>query len=195
MRTGLDVVEILAVSGSLRAESSNSRLLRIAAELAPVGTSFRFFQALDELPHFNPDIDRVEDTPPPGVAAWRDAIRRADALLISCPEYAHGVPGSFKNALDWLVSSAELMEKPVLILNASPGGGEFAQSSLAETLRMLGAEILGADSGLEPFLPPGFLKEPTDRETLSRIRRSIAGLCEAVFARRAQRDSRATTAT
>jgi NAD(P)H-dependent FMN reductase len=152
---------LLAVSGSLRAKSSNSRLLTLIAEIAMPNIEVTTFAGIGELPHFNPDIDREEHVPPPAVAAWRAAIQGADGLVISCPEYAHGVPGSFKNALDWLVSSADLLEKPVLLLNASPSGGEFAQPSLAETLTMLGARVL-PESRLSPFLPAGSLSGTAD---------------------------------
>ena len=108
------------VSGSLRSASGNSTLVRALAAVAPGGVTIESFDALGELPHFNPDLDGDGATPPPAVARWREAIRAADGLVISCPEYAHGVPGAFKNALDWLVGSGELMAKPIALLNASP---------------------------------------------------------------------------
>src|SRR5512134_528071 len=117
-------MKILALSGSLRAGSSNARLLRAAAAVAPPGMAFTFYEALGSLPHFNPDLDGEGATPPPAVAAFRRALGAADGVVISSPEYAHGVPGSLKNALDWLVSSGELTDKPLALLTASPGGGE-----------------------------------------------------------------------
>lgn len=167
---------ILAVSGSLRSRSSNSRLLEMAASLAPANLRFVTSHHHADLPHFNPDIDREEDKPPPAVAAWREAIRTSDALVISCPEYAHGVPGSFKNALDWLVSSADLLEKPVLLLNASSSGGEFAQASLVETLRMLGANVLEGHSLVAPFLPATTWKDGPDARSTELLRASMVGL-------------------
>ncbi len=169
---------ILAVSGSLRARSSNGRLLALVAELAPPGFEVVVFDGIGELPHFNPDIDRETDVPPTAVTAWREAIRAAAGLVVSCPEYAHGVPGSFKKALDWLVSSADLRGKPVLLLNASPMGGEFAQPSLSETLTMLGANVL-PESRLAPFVPPGFRAEDPDAATLAVLHEALAALAAA----------------
>jgi NAD(P)H-dependent FMN reductase len=140
--------------------------------------TFEFFRGIGDLPHFNPDIDREEDVPPPEVAAW-SALRSADGVVISCPEYAHGLPGSFKNALDWLVSSGEFMEKPVLLLNAAPAGGQFAQAALAETLRMIGAIIL-EESRLEPFLPAGFWSGDKDVPALESLRESLSALGRAI---------------
>ncbi len=172
---------ILALSGSLRASSSNGLLLRVASNVAPPNVTFDFYDEVGALPHFNPDIDTEEADPDPVVSRWRQAVRSSDGIVISCPEYAHGVPGSFKNALDWLVSSADMMDKPVILLNASSAGGKFAQSSVAETLRMIGANVLEEHSRLEPFLPPGFLKDPTDQTVLDAIRQSISGLLAATF--------------
>ena len=169
------LLSILAVSGSLRAKSANSRLLALVAELAASGAEVVMFSGIGEMPHFNPDIDREVDVPPPAVAAWRAAIQAADGVVISCPEYAHGVPGSFKNALDWLVSSADLMDKPVLLLNASPVGGEFAQPSLAETLTMLGARVI-PESRLEPFVPAGGLADPIDQTATAVVEACLRAL-------------------
>ena len=169
------VISILGVSGSLRAQSSNLRLLQVVAELAPPDVRFAFFEGIGDLPHFNPDIDREEDVPPAPVLAWREAIRAADGVVISCPEYAHGLPGSFKNALDWLVSSADLMGKPILLLNASPVGGEFAQPQLAETLTMLGGAVL-PESLLQPFLKPAVWSEGLDSESGAALRSAVEAL-------------------
>src|SRR5690349_3915443 len=106
-------IQILAISGSLRAASSNTTVLRALAALALAGVAITLYDRLGELPYFNPDLDREGDTPPAVVADLRARIARADALLISSPEYAHGVPGVLKNALDWLVSSLEFPGKPV----------------------------------------------------------------------------------
>jgi NAD(P)H-dependent FMN reductase len=116
--------------------------LRLLAAYARAGVVVVFYDAVGALPHFNPDLDREGDTPPPEVAALRAQLIAADAIVISSPEYAHGVPGSLKNLLDWLVSVGELVEKPVMLLNAAPAGGEYAQSSLAETLATMNWHVL-----------------------------------------------------
>jgi chromate reductase len=102
---------------------------------------FTVYGGLAALPHFNPDLDD-EARPPAPVKELRGLIAQADAVVISTPEYAHGLPGSLKNALDWIVSSGELRGKPVLLINASPGGGERAQASLVGTLQVMEARLL-----------------------------------------------------
>ena len=132
-------MNILAISGSLRALSSNTALLRVAAEVAPDDVVVTLYDGLATLPHFNPDDD--VDVPPPSVLALREQIRTSDGLLFCSPEYAHGVPGSLKNALDWLVSSVEFPFKPVALINASPLA-THAQASLTETLTLMNARIV-----------------------------------------------------
>lgn len=132
---------ILAISGSLRARSSNTEVLRAAAALAPAGVTVTLFGGLAELPPFNPDLDEEGAVPPPSVAAFRRQVAAADAVLICSPEYAHGVPGSLKNALDWLVSGSEIPHKPVGVLNAS-SRSTYAHASLTETLRTMSTVVV-----------------------------------------------------
>jgi chromate reductase, NAD(P)H dehydrogenase (quinone) len=139
-------VRILAISGSLRGGSSNTTLLRAAAMLAPDGVSVELYEGLGDLPHFNPDLDREGDAPPASVAEFRDRVAIADALLICSPEYAHGVPGTLKNALDWLVSSPAIIGKPVALLNAS-FRATYAHASLTETLTVMSARVV-ADASI-----------------------------------------------
>lgn len=134
---------ILAVSGSLRRGSSNMELLRAAALLAPPGMRIVPFNGLEALPHFNPDLDR---TPPPlAVTTLREQVASADGLLICSPEYAHGIPGVLKNALDWLVSGVEIVAKPIGVLNASPRS-THAHDSLIEVVRTLCADVVAGAS-------------------------------------------------
>jgi chromate reductase len=141
----MSTLRVLAISGSLRARSSNTELLKAAALLAPESLHIVLYAGLDALPHFNPDLDGDEAVPPPQVASLRAMVAEAHALLISSPEYAHGVPGALKNALDWLVSSPEIMYKPIGLLNASPRS-THAHASLAETLRTMSTEIVAEAS-------------------------------------------------
>ncbi|HEV7427283.1 MAG TPA: NADPH-dependent FMN reductase [Thermoanaerobaculia bacterium] len=133
-------MKIIAICGSLRAQSSNLALLRALTKIAP---EVQIYDGLGDLPHFNPDDDVEGATPPPAVAALRAMLAEADGILISSPEYAHGVPGALKNALDWLVSDGALVDKPVALINASPVGGEFARDSLVETLRTMNWRVTG----------------------------------------------------
>jgi len=136
---------VLCLCGSLRRVSSNRAALEAARQLAPASLELAMYDDLATLPLFNPDDER--DPLPPSVLALREAVGQADALLIACPEYAHGVPGAFKNLLDWLVGSLEFPGKPVLLLNASARGSYHAQEALAEILRTMSAELLST----QPF--------------------------------------------
>jgi chromate reductase len=140
-------MKILALCGSLRAASINSALLRAAARLAPPGIEFTLYDGVRDLPHFNPDLEA--DLPPPA-AALRAAVEGADALVIASPEYAHGVTGSIKNALDWLVGSEAFAGKPVAVLNESPRACH-ADAALRETLRTMAAVIVEAASRTIPL--------------------------------------------
>ncbi|MGE6758921.1 NADPH-dependent FMN reductase [Corallococcus interemptor] len=128
-------MKILAISGSLRKVSSNTQLLRACLRLTPPGVEMTLYDALGDVPPFNPDIDDLDNgIAPPGVLALREALRATDALLISSPEYAHGVSGVMKNALDWLVGSGEMSSRPTALINASPRS-LHAHGQLMEVLR------------------------------------------------------------
>ncbi len=131
-------MRILAICGSLRAASSNGALLDAAARLVPEGVRVERFDGLGALPHFNPDLDL--DPALPAVARWREALRDADAILLSSPEYAHGVPGALKNALDWIVSSGEFSGKPLAQIDTSRS--HFATPQLREILNTMEARIV-----------------------------------------------------
>jgi NAD(P)H-dependent FMN reductase len=135
----MTTIRIAAISGSLKTTSANTNILRALAKLVPGNVSLTIVEGLDNLPHFNPDTD--EDIAP--VAAFRQQIKNADMVIFSTPEYAFGVPGVLKNALDWLVSSGELNEKPVAAISASPlySGGDKALASLLLTLTALGTKF------------------------------------------------------
>lgn len=134
-------LKVLAISGSLRARSSNAELLRAAELIDPSAISVSSYDGLRRLPHFNPDDDREDSVVPDAVADLRAQVAAADALLISSPEYAHGVPGSLKNALDWLVSGPEMVGKPVGVLTAS-ALSVHAPASIVETLRTMSALVV-----------------------------------------------------
>ncbi len=133
-------MDILALSGSLRAASENTRVLRAAARLAPPHVRVAVYPALGELPLFNPD---VEFPNPPAVAALREAINAADAVIIASPEYAHGVSAVIKNALDWMVGNESFVNKPVALVNAAPRAFH-AYLALRETVTMMSARVIDA---------------------------------------------------
>jgi len=132
------MVRLLAVSGSLREASSNSMLLRAAEVLCPKGLSIEHYHEVGQLPHFNPDLT---EAPPESIMGLRSSIAHADGVLISCPEYARGIPGAFKNMLDWLVSSEEFPGKLVALFNASPRASH-AQAALRLVLETMSACIV-----------------------------------------------------
>jgi NAD(P)H-dependent FMN reductase len=131
-------MRVLGISGSLRKASINSALLRAAKRLAPSEVELIVFGGVGELPLFNPDL---EASLPAQVLAFHTAVAEADALLFASPEYAHGVSGAIKNALDWLVSFEPFVGKPVAVLNASPRA-HHADSALRETLKTMSAAIV-----------------------------------------------------
>ena len=131
-------LRLLAISGSLRAASSNLALLSAAKALAPADVSIEIYRDMGALPHFNPDDD--SENAPQIVLDLRARVVAADGILICTPEYVHGLPGSFKNLLDWLVSGGELWDKPVAIISVA-GRGAFANASLREILTTLMARV------------------------------------------------------
>lgn len=131
-------MRILAISGSLRQTSLNTVLLRAAARIAPAGIEVVLYRGLGNLPLFNPDIEASEPAP---VVTLREQILVSDALLIASPEYAHGVTGAIKNALDWMVGNETFVNKPVALLNASPRA-THAQAALRETVATMSARLV-----------------------------------------------------
>ena len=131
---------ILAISGSLRTGSSNTAILLAAKQLAIADCEIVLFHGLDQLPHFNPDR---EGEVIPALTHFRDEIKKSHALIICSPEYAHGIPGTLKNALDWIVGTSDLDKLPVGIINATPlyEGKRFAQESLFEILKTMSANV------------------------------------------------------
>jgi chromate reductase, NAD(P)H dehydrogenase (quinone) len=142
------VSRILAISGSLRQTSSNTKLLQAAIALSPQHVEMKLYDGLNDLPHFNPDL---ELTAPSAVTALQAEIKYCNGLLISTPEYAHGIPGVLKNALDWLVSSEDFMGKPIAIFNASPRA-THAQASLIEILTTMAGIVVSEACITVPLL-------------------------------------------
>jgi NAD(P)H-dependent FMN reductase len=136
-------IRVLAISGSLRRSSSNTALVRAAAQLAPQVVDLSIYTELGALPPFNPDLDK--ECAPETVTRFRDQLQACEAVLIASPEYAHGVPGVLKNALDWVVGSGELVDKPIAVINASPRA-THAWMSLKETLLVMSARLIAAAS-------------------------------------------------
>jgi chromate reductase, NAD(P)H dehydrogenase (quinone) len=168
-------MRILGISGSLRRDSHNTALLRAAAELLPPGVELELFDGLRAIPPYDAD----EDTPElqgPAVTALKDAIERADAVLISTPEYNHSIPGVLKNALDWAsrpYATNALRGKPAAVVGASTGlfGAVWAQAETRKVLKTIGAHVLEDELpvGLadDAFDPQGRLLDPELRDRLA----------------------------
>ena len=133
------VVRVMGLSGSLRTASSNSAMMRAAVRIAPIGVELSIYGELADIPAFNPDLDT--EAVSAVVRRFRAALEASDAILISSPEYAHGVSGVLKNALDWVVSSGELIDKPIALINAS-ARATHAHASLYETLTTMSGHVV-----------------------------------------------------
>lgn len=129
---------ILVISGSTRKNSVNSTIIQAVSDLAASDFHFEKYIGIDHLPHFNPDLDTEQS--PQAVNDFRQKIKAADGVLICTPEYAMGVPGSLKNAIDWTVSSCDFSNKPVALITAS-SLGEKGHASLLDTLKIIEANI------------------------------------------------------
>jgi chromate reductase len=136
-------VHVVAVSGSLKASSANSALVRALADADP--EQIEVWDAVGDLPHFTPDTPEPEPGGAP-VASLREAVLRADAVLLASPEYAGGMPGVLKNALDWLVGTGELYGKPVAIVSAapSPERGVNARRWIEEVVGYQGGRVVSS---------------------------------------------------
>jgi chromate reductase, NAD(P)H dehydrogenase (quinone) len=171
-------MKCLTVSGSLRSDSSNTTLLRALPLVAPEHV-FTFPPPLDALPYFNPDIE--EAGPPPSVGSWRAAIRGHDSLFVCSPEYAHGIPGVLKNALDWLVGGIEIVDKPIAVINTSLPSTS-AHASLLEVLRVMGGRVV-PEASLSIVLRGRKLDErgmASDPSLSSLLRTAVSALSSAV---------------
>jgi chromate reductase len=129
--------KILAISGSTRKNSTNHRLLKAIAEISKNNFDVTFYDELSLLPSFNPDEDN--ENVAKEVARFRQLISESDGVIICTPEYAHGVPGSLKNAIDWTVGTADFSRKPTLLITASTDG-KYGHAALLETLRVIEAK-------------------------------------------------------
>ncbi len=163
---------VLTLCGSLRAQSSNRSLLDAAALVAPEDVRFEHFTAIDRLPHFNPDVEQAGL--PEEVADLRRRVGAADAILVSCPEYARGIPGAFKNALDWLVGGSEFPGKPIALFNASPRASD-AQAALRLVLTTMSGRVIDEAGLAVALLAKGLTAEAIAADPVFRSQ-LVAGL-------------------
>jgi chromate reductase len=173
-------MKILAISGSLRDASYNTKLLRAAEELVPDGVELELWDGLKAVPAFDED-DEVGEAPA-GVTELYDAIAGADAILFSTPEYNSSIPGQLKNAIDWVsrpVATAPIRNKPVAVIGASTGmfGAVWAQAELRKVLASAGARVVDGELPLATahtrFDEDGRLLDEEARERLGEIVQSL----------------------
>jgi len=175
-------MNILAFAGSLRKASLNKALLRAASNLAPDGMNIGIFD-LEGIPLFNADLE--PDNEPGRVRTFKNAIRKADGILIASPEYNHGMTGVTKNAVDWgsrPASDPPLRGKPLGVLGASPGvtGTARSQDQLRQCLKALNARVMPAPEllvfrAMEKFDKEGDL---TDEKTLTHLKKYLGALAD-----------------
>jgi NAD(P)H-dependent FMN reductase len=169
--------KILGISGSLSEGSANYTILKQLNEITGNEIDFIIYNGIAQLPHFNPSAD----TQPAHteVEKLRNALRTADGVVICTPEYAFGVPGSLKNALDWTVSSGEFVNKPLALITASLSG-EKAQAALLQTFTALSANITEERTLLLSFIrskldDKGKFKNAEDFEAIKKVIDSLKG--------------------
>jgi len=163
---------IIAISGSTSDSSTNLHLIKAIANLAIDKLQVTIFEGLTEIPHYNPDLDTAN--PPPQVTAFREKLRASDGILICTPEYAMGIPGTLKNAIDWTVSSMEFSQKPVALITAS-FMGQKGHQALLETLNVIEAAMTRETQLLISFAKTKISSDSiiTDQKTLSAIKALI----------------------
>lgn len=167
-------MHLLGLPGSLRAASINRAMLQAAARLAPLGVSLDISDQIATLPLFNPDH---EAEPIAAVLGLRAAIATADGVVIACPEYAHGVPGAFKNALDWVVASGEFVDKPFVLFHANGSRAAHARVAVVETLMTMNAWWV-RDATVELALTSAITDADaicTDPDNCTRLRAGLEG--------------------
>lgn len=172
-------IKIFAICGSTRKTSSNLNLIKAIADLTSESFVITVFDGLASLPHFNSDLDN--ESVPREVKDFRKQLREADGILICSPEYAIGVPGTLKNAIDWTVSSMEFSQKPVALITASLSG-EKAHQSLLGTLLIIEARMTSDTQLLIPFVKTKVNDEGkiTDNDTLNSVNKLIKSLSEVI---------------
>lgn len=164
--------KVIAISGSTRANSTNLNFIKAISKLAEQQFELTLLEGLAEIPHFNPDLDT--ETPPTQVKEFRNTLSEAHGILICTPEYAMGVPGTLKNAIDWTVSSMEFSGKPVALITAS-SLGEKGHRSLLETLKVIEAKMIDETQLLISYAKTKISVDAviTDKATLTGIQTLI----------------------
>jgi chromate reductase len=176
------IINILCMSGSLRSASTNAALLGAAKILAPAEFDVRIWDGLGDLPHFNPDFEG--EAIPKSVIEFRKLAGSCDAIIIACPEYARGIPGAFKNALDWLVGSETFFDRRVALFNASPRASA-AQDALRLVLTTMAAQIVETACIAVPLISKSMTAQEiaNDQDMSKKINMALTNLSFAIAQR------------
>ncbi len=175
----MDFKTIFAISGSLRLGSSNHAILEALGKMMPTNINYSIYNGLSEIPAFNPGLDN--ESPPASVAALRKLLAGADGIIICTPEYAYGVPGALKNALDWMVSSASFSGKPTALITASTGG-ETAHETMIKILGAIDADLIEEATLLISFVRTKIDGDGSiiDSETAEKLRKVFDALIKKI---------------
>ncbi|MFT3680813.1 MAG: NADPH-dependent FMN reductase [Ferruginibacter sp.] len=160
--------KILAINGSTRKNSGNHYLIKAIADITKDRFEIQLYESIATLPHFNPDEDHEEAAA--AVKEFRQLLKNADGVIICTPEYAHGVPGSLKNAVDWTVGTNEFHQKPTLLITASTDG-RYGHAALLETLKVIEAKDIEQHNLLIQFVKTKVNAEHgiTDEQTFKAV--------------------------
>jgi NAD(P)H-dependent FMN reductase len=177
-------IKITALSGSLRATSSNSLLIKEIQKWAPANVEINIYQGMAMLPAFDDSMEPSES-----VMAWRSELAAADGVLICSPEYAFGVPGALKNAIDWTVGSGELVNKPLSLITAA-SSGDKAHAAWLQIFSALSADIPPGGALLIPFIRTKFNEkgEVSDVATKEAILNTVQALIQTIEQKAAAAD-------
>ena len=185
-------MRVLGISGSLRRDSHNTKLLRHARELFEAeGVEFEIYDGLKDVPPYDEDDDS-EDAPE-AVSRLREAVLAADAVFFTTPEYNSSIPGALKNALDWVsrpIATNAMRNKPVAVIGASAGmfGAVWAQAELRKVLGAMGARVVDGEvavgHAMDRFDAEGRLNEPNLEEEVREVARTLVAEAHAAHLRR-----------
>jgi NAD(P)H-dependent FMN reductase len=171
--------KVIAISGSTRQNSINHSLIKAIADLSAENLDITIFDGIANLPQFNPDNDG--DNVADEVADFRQQLNNADGVIICTPEYAHGVPGTLKNAIDWTISSSSFPHKPTMLITASTGG-QYGHKALMETLKAIEAKNIDNLQMVIPFVKTKISMDNkiTNENTLAEVETLIARFIDTI---------------
>ncbi len=171
--------KVVAICGSTRQNSINHSLIKAIADLSAANLDITIYNGIGNLPQFNPDDDG--DSVATEVADFRQLLGDTDGVIICTPEYAHGVPGTLKNAIDWTISSSSFPHKPTMLITASTGG-HYGHKALMETLKAIEAKNIDNLQMVIPFVKTKVSMDGkiTDDNTLAQVKTHIADFIETI---------------